>query len=305
MEWHFTPVWLRLGFMRFALVVFLMLWSISAQAFSFRTNDVIAFLGGTDVVTAQQYGHLETLLTIHCRALDLRFRNFGWEGDTVFAQPRDIGFPALEEHLRRAGATAIVFEFGRAEALEDHPVDEFKAAYSKFIARFTNQASSFLLMIPPPFERGSELLPDLTKHNPLLADYAHAIRQLGYPTIDLSRLFGVTENDGLQISPRGHALIAAEFVRQLGFKAPPEPSASGAWPDPDVEKLRQAIITKNRLWFDYWRPQNWAFLGGDRTSVPSSRDHRDPKIRWFPAEMEKFLPLIAAKETEIGLLGSQ
>src|SRR5262245_3053141 len=87
-----------------------------AQPLSFRTNDVIAFIVGTDVVTAQQSGHLETLLTIRYGSLNLRFRNFGWEGDTVFAQPRDINFPPLEEHLRRAGATAIIFQFGRAEA---------------------------------------------------------------------------------------------------------------------------------------------------------------------------------------------
>jgi hypothetical protein len=44
---------------------------------------------------------------------------------------------------------------------------------------------------------------------------------------------------------------------------------------------------------------NWAFLAGDRTEQPSSRDHRDQKIRWFPAEMNQFLPLIETKEREI------
>jgi hypothetical protein len=58
-------------------------------------------------------------------------------------------------------------------------------------------------------------------------------------------------------------------------------------------------VAENRLWFNYWRPENWAFLGGDRTEQPSSRDYRDPKIRWFPAEMEKFVPMIEAKEREI------
>ena len=53
------------------------------------------------------------------------------------------------------------------------------------------------------------------------------------------------------------------------------------------------------LWFHYWRPQNWAFLNGDRTEQQSSRDHRDPSIRWFPEEMKQWLPLVAAKETEI------
>src|SRR5687768_18101278 len=111
--------------MRYGLFVFLIAWTARAQPFSFRTNDVIAFLGGTDVVTAQHTGHLETLLTIHHRALNLRFRNFGWEGDTVFAQPRDFGFPPLERHLERVGATVIVFQFGRAEALNHHPPSDF------------------------------------------------------------------------------------------------------------------------------------------------------------------------------------
>ena len=65
------------------------------------------------------------------------------------------------------------------------------------------------------------------------------------------------------------------------------------------EQARQAILRKNRLWFDYWRPMNWAFLAGDRTEQPSSRDHRDPSMRWFPKEMQEFLPLIQEKESEI------
>src|SRR3954471_20370399 len=187
--------------MRLALIVCLINSTATAQ-FAFRANDVVAFLGGTDVVTAQQSGHLETLLTVHYPSLNLRFRNFGWEGDTVLAQPRDINFPPLEEHLRRAGATVIVFEFGRAEALEGRAMAEFAAAYAKFLSRFTNQTSRFLLVIPPPFEHTSGLLPDLTKYNPLLVEYRGAIRKLGYATVDLSHLSEVTEDDGLQISRR-------------------------------------------------------------------------------------------------------
>ncbi|MGZ8940040.1 MAG: hypothetical protein ACXW32_12580, partial [Limisphaerales bacterium] len=93
------------------------------------------------------------------------------------------------------------------------------------------------------------------------------------------------------------------FARQLNLKAPLL-SEGVAWSDAKLEKLRQLIISKNRLWFDYWRPQNWAFLAGDRTEQPSSRDHRDPKLRWFPKEMERFLALIADKENEISLAAS-
>jgi len=79
----------------------------------------------------------------------------------------------------------------------------------------------------------------------------------------------------------------------------------GVWPDAAFERLRQVVVTKNRLWFNYWRPQNWAFLGGVRTEQPSSRDYRNPAIRWFPAEMEKFVPLIEAKEREIAELANK
>src|SRR5262249_52302992 len=118
----------------------------------------------------------------------------------------------------------------------------------------------------------------------------------------------LTDN-GLQLTPRGHAAVAVAFTRQLGWGPLAERagkvSPDGAWANPEMEKLRLAVVEKNRLWFEYWRPQNWAFLGGDRTSQPSSRDPRDPKVRWFPAEMERFVPLIDAQEKVVQRLASQ
>lgn len=114
------------------------------------------------------------------------------------------------------------------------------------------------------------------------------------------------DEDGLQMSSIGHAVVAQVFAATLGLggaiQSAGEVEANGAWANPRYETLRQAIIVKNRLWFNYWRPQNWAFLGGDRIEQPSSRDHRDPKVRWFPAEMEKFRGLIDEKEAEVAML---
>ena len=86
---------------------------------------------------------------------------------------------------------------------------------------------------------------------------------------------------------------------------PKMPAKDGLLDDPPNEQFRQLIIAKNRLWFDYWRPQNWAFLAGDRVNQPSSRDHLDPSKRWFPPEREQFLPLIEAKEKEIDALAAK
>ena len=71
----------------------------AGRQFTLERHDVVAFLGGADVAVAQHTGHLEALLAAKFHGLDARFRNFGWEGDTVYAQPRDVGFPPLRAHL--------------------------------------------------------------------------------------------------------------------------------------------------------------------------------------------------------------
>jgi hypothetical protein len=303
----------------FALVATKTGLSAESRPFALRTNDVVAFIGGSDVAAAQFTGHLETLLAI--KFLGARFRNFGWEGDTVFAQPRDVGFSPLPEHFKRAGVTVLFLEFGRAEALDGKDgVTNFFAAYEKLVTQCMRQSPRIVLVTPPPFEKADEPLPDLSKRNRELAFRANAVRTLAqrhsFPVVDLFSEFGgvnhigprLTDN-GLQLTPRGHALIAAAFARQLGFaelaaKAG-DVKPDGAWANAPFENLRRSVIKKNKLWFNYWRPQNWAFLGGDRVSQPSSHDHRDPKVRWFPAEMEKYVPLIREKEVEMERIAAE
>ena len=47
------------------------------------TDDVVVFLGGTDMVRAQKSGHLETLLTWKFSKAKPRFRDLSWEADVV------------------------------------------------------------------------------------------------------------------------------------------------------------------------------------------------------------------------------
>jgi hypothetical protein len=275
----------------------------------FQTNDTVAFLGAADVVAAQQSGHLESLLAIACRGKDVRFRNLAWEGDTVFEQPRDFGFPTLLSTVQKSAATIIVVQYGRVEALNEKTA-EFAPAYRKWLDGLAIQSKRIVLVTPVPFEKGGDLLPDLSNRNSQLATNAEVIRNIaherGLVLVDLFRelagVHGLTF-DGLQLTPRGHATVAAAFAAQLGMRdlvtRAGGPDQAGKWKNAAFEEVRKEVVAKNRLWYDYSRPQNWAFLGGDRISQPSSHDHRNPQVRWFPSEMEKFLPLIAAAETRI------
>ena len=286
-------------------------------AVEFRTNAVVAFVGGANVAAAQHSGHLESLLTLTHPRHRLRFRNLGWEGDTVYAQPRDVGFPPLTNLLRKAGATVVFLQFGGTEAFggtNDLPL--FVAAYEKMLGDFSTVTPRLVLVTPPPFEQTGPPLPDLTRRNPDLAAFADAVRNLAkrrsLPVVDLfTELSGPRSPvgltfDGHQFSDRGQGFVASAFTKQLGLpdlaKRTGPVGQDGRWKDPVVESFRREVIAKNRLWFDYSRPMNWAFLGGDRIEQPSSRDHRDPKVRWFPGELEQFGPLIEQAEAMIGEL---
>jgi hypothetical protein len=291
--------------------------SASGAEITFRTNDVVAFVGGANVAAAQQSGHLETLLTLAHPRHRLRFRNFGWEGDTVFAQPRDVGFPPLTNLLRKAGATVVLLQFGSMESFAGtNDLPRFVATYERLLADFAVVTPRLVLVTPPPFGETGPPMPDLTRRNPDLAAFSEAVRAIaarrGLPVVDLFTAFAgrrfrpTLTLDGQQLSEHGQAVVAVEFAHQLGLaemaRHTGTTNSAARWKNASTESVRVEIVAKNRLWFDYSRPMNWAFLGGDRIEQPSSRDHRDPKVRWFPGEMEQFVPLIEKAEARIGEL---
>lgn len=284
------------------------------RPFNFQPKDTIALAGGANVVSEQEHGYFEVLIRAALPDRELRVRNLGWEGDTVYAQPRELNFGSWADQFKKSGATVIVAQFGQMESLQGTPaLPQFISAYEKLLDEFSRQTRRIVLVSPVPFERGSPPLPDLSTHNDSARAYADAIRRLAeqhnYFFVDLfnplRKLTNATTltSDGVHLNQAGHWTAASESVRQLapGMITPSIrfDQSTGLLNPAAAEQLRQSILARNRLWFDYWRPMNWAFLAGDRTEQPSSRDHRDPKLRWFPVEMEEYLPLIEARERDL------
>jgi hypothetical protein len=320
---------------RIIVVVILTAFFSSARAEEpfLKKGDVIALVGGEDMVAASEYGYLELLLTRSLPDYHLKFRNLAWEGDTVFEQPRQLNFPTWEQQLEKIGATVVICQFGQMESLAGkEKLPEFIAAYEKLLVRFSGGGRRRLMVLSPtPMEarvdgavesgrQGSrETLSTMRDAIGVLAE------RIGARYVDLVRVLDGYGNelpgkprmtrDGFHLSELGDWYLA-EWVDDANLSAALRNDIpSDRVPHIDVTTMRPgagawgpvlaAIIAKNRLWFDYWRPQNWAFLNGDRITQPSSRDHRDPNVRWFPAEMEQFLPLIAAKEEAIWKLAAE
>jgi hypothetical protein len=300
-----------------------------------KPGDVVALVGGEDMVALAEEGWLETLVTWAQPGDRIRFRSLAWEGDTVFEQRRDLNYPTLETQLDKMGATVVICQFGKMESFAGKEgVAAFTEAYEKLLARLSGEKKRRIaLVMPMRFgepENEPSHMPKLMFQNSDLAAYVAAIRALAQRHNDLtiepdwkrdedsepyhtrdgvhlptSTAINDTVDDVGDFKARPHTTswwVAVLLAKELGLFPNDEPSQ--ILMTSDALRARAAVRAKNRLWFHYTRPQNWAFLAGNRTNQPSSRDHLDPTRRWFPEEMEQWVPLIEAKEKEIWALAA-
>jgi lysophospholipase L1-like esterase len=263
--------------------------------FELRDHDVVAFLGGENLLAALEAGYLETLLAAHAGKKPVHFRNLAWEGDTAYEQRRVLNFGTWEQQLGRAYASVLVLQFGQVEALEGKAgLERFTEAYGKLIARLAAHTRRLVVLSPTAFEKAEPPLPDLSGRNADLALYVEAARALAAREralfVDLSKTSAPTR-DGIHLTDAGHRKVAEAIAAGLGL--------TFAALDERLERVRPLAREKNRLWLDHWRPTNWAFLNGDRTEQPSSRDHRDHRVRWFPVEVQTGLALVRREEAKI------
>lgn len=264
-----------------------------------RPGDVIALIGGSNMERTRFNGFLQTHLIASRADGKIRVRNFGWEGDTVFEQWRDAGAASAanswrqqrewRQQLRDAGATVVLAQFGQMESLAGvERLPAFIAAYEKLIAEFAEEGRRVALVTPVAFEA------KLAARNDSLKAYTQAIRDLAAKwklncietEPDGGGRTSLTEN-GFQLNEAGHRIVARRIAEGLGI-APVENEAA-----------RREVLEMERLWCDYWRPMNWAFLAGDRSGVPYSKDWHERDKRIFPQEMEEFRPLLAQADENI------
>lgn len=268
------------------------------------TDEVIVFVGQTNLVREQKSGELESQLVSGFVSQRPRFRSMAWEGDTVYEQWRDLNFGPWKGQLDAVGAGTVFLQFGQMEAFDGIPkLPQFTAAYHRLLDQFTACTPRLVLLSPMPFERSkASHSPDLTLRNTDARAYAEAVRtvaqQRGLLYVDLFTPLSqrpasaprLTDN-GVHLNAHGLREVAGIIARQLGA-APSLPGAQAA--------LREAIVEKNRLWSDCWRPANWSFVYGDRvTQMFGKPSQTSPSLR---ESFEAHKPLIARWDSHIAAL---
>lgn len=232
--------------------------------FQLQEEDVVVFVGQENFVREQGSGELESLLAAGFARQRPRFRSMAWEGDVVYEQWRDLNFGDWGDQLDAVGATVIVAQFGQMEALDGPDrLADFEAAYNQLLDQFSRRTHKLVLVSPIRFEKPlASHAPDLRERNDDLQLYVKSMEKIAAQRnalfVDLTRMRTgnrLTEN-GIHLTPEGLRRVSAEIARQLDVEIGEIPS----------EPVRQAIVQKNRLWFDFWRPANWSFVYGDRVN---------------------------------------
>ncbi len=275
---------------------------IQQSSFEPLDGETIALMGGADVSQMQDHGYLETALQLAYSEKHLRIRNIGWPADTVYRQQRPMFFytekgdtrdGSIPDQREKIDPGLFILMFGRSESLDGlKALPEFEAAYQGLIDALKQFSERLVLIAPPPFVEVGPAAKLAVERQKVLTEYAARIEELakrnGAVYIGLG---GLGPEDfspsGLALSDNGFRKVAIQFGKELGFEAKFD------------EETRNAVLAKNRIWRQYYRPTNWAFLFGDRQWVPSSRDHKDSEHRWFVDEMGLLPSMIEMAEEKI------
>jgi lysophospholipase L1-like esterase len=291
-----------------------------------RDGDCVVFIGSTLIEREQRWGYWEAALTSRFPGKSIRFRNLGWSGDTVwgeaqagFGTPAD-GFRHLKEHVLALKPTVIFVGYGTNEGFDGKAgLPRFKKGLKALLDALAPTGARFVFMTPPLLEDCGRPLPDPAGQNENVRFYAEAIRQeakmRGSPVVDFTAMSPYSGNkrqvkaptrlsqddpappspltdDGMHLTSFGYRWTAGFLLRSLGLSHGNSPQEESGSEFERAEKLRAAIVAKNRLYFHRWRPQNETYLFGFRKHEQGQNSR----------EIPQFDPLVADAEKEIAKL---
>lgn len=273
----------------------------AADRFELRDGDRVVWIGNTQVEREQRYGHWETLLTLRHPDRNITFRNLGWSGDTVWGEARagfgatEHGFKQLIDGVKGLKPSVLFISYGTNESFDgEKGLPKFRQGLERLLDALTPTKARVVLFSPLPMETLGPPLPDATAQNRNLELYAKELGKAAaarkhyfadlFTVVQNAKLARPLTDNGLHLTEAGYRGTAPLCAAALGLADKP---AAG-----DSEKLREAIIEKNRLYFHRWRPQNETYLFGFRKHEQGQNGR----------EIPLFDPLVEAQEKEIARL---
>lgn len=200
-----------------------------AGHFQFRTGDRVVLLGGTFIERMQVCDFFEATVTTGLPSLDLKFRNLGWSGDTVWGDSRGVfgnrndGFKRLLGDVNIANPTVILVAYGENEAYEGEAgLLEFEAGLETLLKELDKTGARIVLVAPRKHELPPSGAPSPDAYNADLAKYAASIEAIArdrgdafVSLLDSHPGESLTEN-GLHFTLAGQLAIGRTLAKKLG-----------------------------------------------------------------------------------------
>lgn len=241
-----------------------------------QDGDRVVFVGGTFVERMQQFGYLETLLTIADADKHVTFRNLGWSGDTVWGESRALfgtqadGFARLIKDVKEAKPTVLAICYGANEAHAGQVgLPKFVDGLNHLLDQLAATRARVVLLSPYAYLPGPPGVPSPESYNKNVAAYCDAIEQVAAKRdaqfVSLLDLLSATQRttdrritvNGVHLTELGYRQAAGEVVKRLGVEVPAVDFAEN---NKKLTKLRATIQLKNELYFHRYRPQNETYL---------------------------------------------
>jgi glucose/arabinose dehydrogenase/lysophospholipase L1-like esterase len=264
------------------------------QTFTLQPNDHISIIGNTLAERMQYDGWLETMIQARFPKHQLVFRNLGFSGDEIGTRLRSKNFGTPDEWLsglaqpiggyednRFAGTETkadVVFAFfGYNESYAGQAgLEAFKKELADWIShtlaqKYNGRSAPRVVVFSPIAHEdlGNPDLPDGKENNQRLALYTKAMAEVaraGNVTfVDLftpsTKLYAEIKApltiQGIHLNGEGNRQIAQVIDRTLFGE-------SAKYQESLLTKLRQAVVDKDRLWFQRYRTTDGYATFGDR-----------------------------------------
>ncbi len=194
----------------------------------------VAIVGSGLVEQAAGVGYWETALRVLHPRHKFRVRNLGWTGDTVFGEARaefgtpEDGYRRLLEQVKLVRPHLLLVVYGQNESFAG-PDDllRFRRGVQRLLRDLQAPQRQLVVVLPPrmvtptglpPLQWQQQYAETLRQQaraaGALVVDWFHAA-WLSSPGKSIPQAYA---SNGLQLTPLGYWLTAAELARQLGFR---------------------------------------------------------------------------------------
>ncbi|MGD9723956.1 MAG: PVC-type heme-binding CxxCH protein [Pirellulales bacterium] len=280
-----------------------------------QPHDQVAIIGNTLADRMQHFGHLEALVQSRFPRHELMFRNLGFSGDELTLRLRSAGFGTPDEHLQAVKADVVLAFFGYNESFAGpEGLAKFKTDLETFIqqarAQKYNGASPPRLVLFSPIAHENlrdRNLPDGAANNERIALYTKAMAEVAaaqqVPFVDLfapsQKLYTggdvpLTIN-GVHLNERGNWEIARVIDTALFGDRPGGPVEPSA-----IEKLRQAVVDKDFIWFEKYRTTDGYSIFGGRADLKFVNDQTNREV--MDRELEVLEVMTANRDRRVWAL---